>query len=135
VGIHRDGIFKAGIVRLEQCLPIYEEIYQSAYPAHPMTSLELEAKLVQPFWYLGAGTPRLWRLVPQTGMTGELKQTIAARPQIKTASALNRLVDYAELASEDYNFLRDPIVAEFLLYFLSGKHDLPGLLDLWDSIR
>jgi hypothetical protein len=68
-------------------------------------------------------------------MTGELKQTIAARPQIKTASALNRLVDYAELASEDYNFLRDPIVAEFLLYFLSGKHDLPGLLDLWDSIR
>jgi hypothetical protein len=101
----RDKGFSRGLVDFNVCGEEFAKLVEALYDDGP--ELNMESMVVQPYWYFGAGVPRLWDLVPQDGRSIELKQAIASGTQIKTRSKLERLVALAEIKSSDLDLLND----------------------------
>jgi hypothetical protein len=81
----------------------------------------MATKASQAFWYLGAGKPRLWELVPTEGMEEEVRTTIEAKIQIKTAAKLNKLVAFARFPPHYWKMLMDSDVQNALISFLIAE--------------
>jgi predicted restriction endonuclease len=118
--MHREKAFRSGIIYFEDCIPRFRKLYETLYPSEKVDSWE--PKTVQPFWYFGAGRPRIWSLVPKEGKTAELKRAIAGRKQIKTETQLNSLVECAEFDPGDFDLLQDPTAAKTLVGFLMAEY-------------
>lgn len=83
---------------------------------------EMEPKVVQAFWYLATGAPRIWSLTPRPEMATTLKTASEAREQIKSSGKLNKLVAFAAFENGDWNLLNDSDVQQALISFLISEH-------------
>src|SRR5262249_17140124 len=118
--MHRDRAFPSGILYYADCVSYFRQLYQLLHPHENVGSWE--PKIVQPYWYFGAGRSRIWSLVPKEGKTAELKRAIASRKQIKTETQLNSLVECAEFDAGDFDLLQDKLAARALIAFLSAEY-------------
>lgn len=82
----------------------------------------LDAKAVQPFWYLGAGKPRIWTFIPQDGMTLHLKELIANGTQIKTRPKLEKVVSRATIDPNDLELFRNNVANAALRSYLIATY-------------
>jgi predicted restriction endonuclease len=105
-------------IEFEHCLKDFGNLYSRLFGS----SSEMAARASQAFWYLGAGKPKVWELVPKPGMEEELKALIEARVQIKTAVKLNKLVAFARFPLGYWNLLTDSDVQRALISFLIAEH-------------
>jgi predicted restriction endonuclease len=96
--------------------------FQSLYATLYGTTSDIDSKVVQAFWYLGTGKPRIWDLSPKAGMETDLAILTASRAQIKTAPKLNRLVSSARFTAADWFLLQDVDVQQALISFLIFEH-------------
>jgi predicted restriction endonuclease len=80
------------------------------------------SKVAQAYWYLGAGSPQVWTLVPKAGKEAELSKLIAEHAQIKTPTKLKTFVSMASFGENDWNVLTDQDVQRALIYFLISEH-------------
>lgn len=138
LAMHREKAFRSGIVYYSECVPRFRKLYEALYPQENV--LSWGPKTAQPFWYFGAGRPRIWSLVPKEGKTAELKRAIASRKQIKTEAQLNSLVECAEFDAGDFDLLQDPAAAKALVAFLAAEYfsdsrSLPNVLRIYAGIE
>ena len=110
--------FKNGLVTIESIKPFYEKIASVLMPGSEVT----DPMVVQPFWYLGAGQPKIWSLIPSEGASDNLVQAMLMRKQIKDLSSLRKLVSGAELSTPDFELLSDPLGARTVTRFLAGEY-------------
>jgi hypothetical protein len=82
----------------------------------------MEPKVVQAFWYLATGAPKLWSLSPRPEMATTLKTASEARVQIKSSGKLNKLVEFAAFENRDWNLLNDSDVQQALIASLISEH-------------
>ena len=102
-----DAPFTRGIIEIADCRGRFESLYTSL--AGDSRIGDLDVQLSQPFWYFGAGVPRIWTLVPREGRESELKRAIAAGTQVKSVGKLDSLVSCAELSASDLNLLSNDV--------------------------
>lgn len=116
--IHR-GIepFSSNRMEFARCLADFSRLYTRIYG----NSLDMEVKASQAFWYLGAGKPQLWELVPKPGMEDQLASLIDAKAQVKTANKLAKHVAFARFSPDHWNLLSDSDVQKALISFLIAE--------------
>jgi hypothetical protein len=105
-------------ILFENCFGDFSFLYADLFG----NTHQIETKVTQPFWYLGAGTPRIWELVPQYGNEDDLKNAISSKAQIKTAKRLQNLVSHAKFRAPDWKLIQDPDVQSALISFLTNEH-------------
>lgn len=101
----RDRAFSRGLIRFADCLEHFVRLKTSIYGE--IFDEDLTPQVVQPYWYFGAGVPRLWNLVPCEGKTLELNDAISGALQIKTRRKLEQLVAMAQVQPSDLDLLSD----------------------------
>jgi hypothetical protein len=114
----RKNAFKNGLITIEQIRPFFSKLAALLLPAAKIE----DSMLVQPFWYLGAGQPKIWDLIPAEGASDELIKAMVDRRQIKTMTALKSLVSGAELSTPDFELLSDPLAARTIVRFIAGEY-------------
>jgi len=105
-------------ITYDACLRDFTKLYSRLYG----DAGEMEPKVVQAFWYLATGKPRIWSLIPRPGMATTLKMAADAHEQIKTSGKLNRLVEAAAFDTSDWDLLNDSDVQQALISFLISGH-------------
>ena len=112
--------FTQGVVEVASCREGFERLYSAVSGEAPRGGLD--AQLAQPFWYLGAGIPRLWTLMPYRGGEAMLERAIAGREQVKTMKRLGQLVSGAELLAADLDLLSDAVANRAIQAFLISTY-------------
>lgn len=125
--------FKNGIITLDQIRPFYEKIGKLLVSDFKCK----DPQVIQPFWYLGAGQPKIWNLIPVEGSSGKLIQAILKGKQVKSPGVFSDLVAGAELTTPDFDLLSDPIGARCVARFLAGEYlaDHPNTGELLSMIE
>ncbi|WP_193211137.1 hypothetical protein [Luteolibacter marinus] len=123
-GIHAAKAFKNGLVTPAEITPFFKEVAEIVMPESEVS----DGMIVQPFWRLGAGQPKIWNLIPAEGAGDVLIAAILDRRNVRTLPELSRFVCCAELSTPDYELLSDPLGARAVARFLAGEylddHDL-----------
>lgn len=114
----KKGQFKNGIVTLNSIRPHYEHIASILMPRAAVS----DPMVVQPFWYLGAGQPKVWSLIPAEGSADELVKAVINRKQIKTLGILSGMISGAEISTADYELLNDPLCSRTIARFIAGEY-------------
>ena len=117
---NRDRAFCRGIIEFDKCRDRFSSLYKAIYSEVEIP--DLESKVVQPFWYFGAGVPRIWDFVAQHEMTVPLKNAIAKGTQIKTLPKLQNLVAMAEINSNDLDLLNNEVAATAIRSYLISTY-------------
>lgn len=105
-------------ILFKQCVEDFSTLYTALFG----NNYQLETKVTQAFWYWGAGTPRIWQLIPRTGTEEALNDAILSKVQIKTPRKLQSLVLRAEFRDSDWKLLVDPDVQKALISFIMNEH-------------
>jgi predicted restriction endonuclease len=106
------------VISFDECQRDFGTLYAGLFG----TDGALEPKVVQAFWYLGSGSPKMWDLHPQPGQTQELESMLEAKTQIKTSRKLTTLVSHASFSKADWILLNDGDIQDVLMTFLINEH-------------
>jgi predicted restriction endonuclease len=113
--------FKSGIISFEDCVEPFFEVYSEQIKAIKQSAQKPEM-VVQPFWYFGAGVPRIWELIPADNQTSELKAAIRKGVQIKTEYKLDNLVAFAEISLPDMLLIKDKVANKAIQAFILKEY-------------
>ena len=115
--------FSKGEFTLDNCKTGLRAIYSALNRHADLDTKKLDAMCTQPFWYLGAGRPKLFCFTPCPGMAAELEQSMNVPiKQIKTSRALNRLVQHAAIPSADFSLLKERLANMAICGFLVSRY-------------
>ena len=132
--IHRicggSPFYRDGIVRYAPSTEDFASVYDACYGAG--ASKPVQPKVTQAFWYLGAGKPRVWKLVANEGQENELESAIKNKVQVKLQTKLLELVSHAEMPEEIMALLRDRTAARAILAYLKQEFFPPSLQETLD---
>lgn len=122
----RDPAYIKNGFTCNDCKKDFLKVYQGLYGT-PEKGIEF--RIVQAFWYLGTGKPKIWELSPKNGFAEKLEQKTGK--QLRSVNELNKLVKNAHFRTEDWEFLKDPIILEIVIPFIIKTHfpDLGRLLE------
>ena len=105
-------------ITYDACLRDFTKLYSRLYG----DTNEMDPKVVQAFWYLATGKPKIWSLIPQQGMAAALRTSADTHEQIKTSGKLNSLVASGAFDPGDWSLVNDPDVQQALISFLISGH-------------
>lgn len=123
-------LYRQGIVRYAPCTEDFSSIYDACYGIGASTPVQ--PKVTQAFWYLGAGTPRIWTLIPNEGQEEELELAIRNKEQVKQQPRLLELVSHAEIPQDLMALLKDRIAARAIMAYIMQEFFPPLLHELLD---
>lgn len=115
-----DPKLREGIVHYENCVDGFELLYREIFGLPKVE--QLHEKIVQPFWNLGTGKPRFWKLIPAVGAAAELRERVQTRGQVKSKGLLKKLVDHAVISLDDVELLCDDIANDAVRGFFVTAH-------------
>ena len=122
--------YRDGIIRYAPSTEDFASVYDACYGAG--ATKPVQPKVTQAFWYLGAGSPRIWRLVANEGRERELESAIGNKEQVKVQTRLLELVSHAEMPEGIMALLRDRTAVRAILAYLKQEFFPPSFQETLD---
>ena len=114
--------FVEGRFTLQDCVPGLKFIFTALDVNGTLDPKKFDAMSAQPFWYLGAGKPKVFDLKACCGKADELSEaTSSPIKQIKSQGTLSKLVECAIIPAADLELITQDVANMAIRGFLVNR--------------